>query len=194
MTVEQFVMAYGVEQDRVRALLPAGYESLRPVLRINAEIRDGERVYVELNAPAAHGGKRGWLNIAHWEGAAQGLKFERDGKKVVITAPFLSLTYEETGAKGGCPAEKDHDGTFFPDETPFFRPREEITANRAFCDCAFSWRFHAGDARGASAGRTLPAFYEPPKTEYARLPLCAEHAAAIPCRQVLGAYVVRFER
>lgn len=41
MRVEQFVMAYGVEQDRLRALLPAGFASLRPVLRINAEIRDG---------------------------------------------------------------------------------------------------------------------------------------------------------
>ena len=40
MNVEQFVMAYLVEQDRVRALLPEGFESLRPVLRINAEIWD----------------------------------------------------------------------------------------------------------------------------------------------------------
>ena len=39
MLVEQFVMAYQVEQDRLRAILPEGYESLRPVLRINAEIR-----------------------------------------------------------------------------------------------------------------------------------------------------------
>lgn len=38
MTVEQFVMAYGAEQDRLRALLPEGFASLRPVLRINAEM------------------------------------------------------------------------------------------------------------------------------------------------------------
>lgn len=43
MTVEQFVMAYGAEQDRLRALLPEGFASLRPVLRINAEVRDGKR-------------------------------------------------------------------------------------------------------------------------------------------------------
>ena len=49
MQVEQFVMAYGVEHDRLRALLPEGYTSLRPVLRINAEIRDGRRAYVEPN-------------------------------------------------------------------------------------------------------------------------------------------------
>ena len=34
MHVQQFVMAYGVEQDRLRALLPEGLTSLRPVLRL----------------------------------------------------------------------------------------------------------------------------------------------------------------
>ena len=29
MHVEQFVMAYGVEQDRLRAILPEGFSSLR---------------------------------------------------------------------------------------------------------------------------------------------------------------------
>ncbi len=29
-------MAYRVEQDRLRAMLPEGFTSLRPVLRINA--------------------------------------------------------------------------------------------------------------------------------------------------------------
>ena len=38
MHVQQFVMAYGVEHDRLRALLFPGYTSLRPVLRINAEL------------------------------------------------------------------------------------------------------------------------------------------------------------
>ena len=52
MKVEQFVMAYRVEQDRLRALLPDGYTSLRPVLRINVEIREKERVAVEFNTPA----------------------------------------------------------------------------------------------------------------------------------------------
>jgi len=31
MKVEQYVMAYGIEQDRVRAILPEGFVSLRPV-------------------------------------------------------------------------------------------------------------------------------------------------------------------
>ena len=49
MQVEQYVMAYEVEQDRLRALLPAGFVSLRPVLRINGEIRRGpeETAYLE---------------------------------------------------------------------------------------------------------------------------------------------------
>lgn len=36
MKIEQFVMAYGVEQDQLRAILPEGFSSLRPVLRISA--------------------------------------------------------------------------------------------------------------------------------------------------------------
>ena len=49
MQVEQLVMAYYAEQDRLRALLPEGFVSLRPVLRINAEVRDGVQGYVEFN-------------------------------------------------------------------------------------------------------------------------------------------------
>ena len=40
MKVEQFVMAYGVEQDRLRGILPEGFVLFCPVLRINAEVRD----------------------------------------------------------------------------------------------------------------------------------------------------------
>ena len=46
MQIEQFVMAYGVEQDRLRAILPEGFTSLRPVLRIHGEIRDGAGSYL----------------------------------------------------------------------------------------------------------------------------------------------------
>ena len=41
MKVQQYVMAYEAEQDRLRALLPDGFVSLRPVLRIDAGLRDG---------------------------------------------------------------------------------------------------------------------------------------------------------
>ena len=59
MKVEQYVMAYGIEQDRVRAILPEGFVSLRPVLRINAEIRDEKNGYVEFNTAVEKDGKKG---------------------------------------------------------------------------------------------------------------------------------------
>lgn len=65
MYVQQFVMAYGVEQDRLRALLPGGLSSLRPVLRLNAELRDGRSAYLEFNTAVERQDFRGWRNIAH---------------------------------------------------------------------------------------------------------------------------------
>ena len=131
MVIEQFVMAYQVEQDRIRSMLPDGFESLRPVLRVNAEIRDERTAYVEFNAPVAHAGRRGWLNIAHWESPE--ISFRRNGKKVEINSTFLALTYEGVGIEGGCPAEKDNDGCFFLDEPLLFRPAETISSNKEFC-------------------------------------------------------------
>ena len=51
MQVEQYVMAYGIEQDRIRAIIPEGFVSLGPVLRINAEIQDNSNGYLEFNIP-----------------------------------------------------------------------------------------------------------------------------------------------
>lgn len=65
MQIEQYVMAYEAEQDRIRAILPEGFESLRPVLRINAEIRDGSTGYVKFNTAVEKDGNRGWLNIGY---------------------------------------------------------------------------------------------------------------------------------
>ena len=207
--VEQFVMAYRIEQDRIRALLPDGFVSLRPVLRINTEIqstlKEGEnstfddsvnnRVYVEFNTPVEYDGRRGWLNISNWKSPADPVTFEREGNTVRICAPFLTLIYTGSGMEGGCPAEKDNDGCYFnvPHDTEF-RPAETITANKEFCDCAFAWRFHEGDASGRSEGRTIPAYETPASKQYEKWQLTAENAAAIPCEQVLGAYILRFER
>ena len=191
MKVEQFVMAYKVEQDRIRAMLPVGFESLRPVLRINAEIRDEKSVYLEFNTPVAFENRRGWLNIANWS-VENGLSFRREGKKVTISAPFFELIYQGAGIQGGCPAERDNDGCFFGDGT--FRPNEKINENKEFCDCEFAWKFHKTDAHGKSEGKTIPAFREEIAANYERRALTAENAAAIPCEQVLGAYIVRFER
>lgn len=202
VNVEQFVMAYEVEQDRIRALLPEGFLSLRPVLRINTEIRNEKVVYIEFNTPVEAEGRRGWLNIANWKSTRDAISFAR-ADKVTISAPFLTVTYKGTGIEGGCPAEKDNDGCYFLRFDPKnegdlldkeFRPVEPIDQNKEFCDCEFTWKFHEGDAHGVSQGKTLPAVGTQPEHEYPKTAFTAENAAAIPCRQVLGAYIVRFER
>ncbi len=192
-------MAYRIEQDRIRAMLPDGFTSLRPVLRINAEIRTQEAepaevVYLEFNTPVEAAGRRGWLNIANWKSTRDPLVCKREGKRVTITAPFIELAYTGTGAMGGCPAEKDNDGCFFIGSDIEFRPAEKIQENKEFCDCAFAWRFHEGDAYGISEGRTIPAYDTPEETRYEICDFTAENAAAIACRQVLGSYIVRFRR
>ena len=73
-------------------------------------------LYLELNAPVEHQGRRGWLNVAHWGGGADALSFTRSGKTVRIEAPFLKLEYTGVGIEGGCPAERDNCGCFFRTE------------------------------------------------------------------------------
>ena len=170
MEVEQFVVAYQADQDRLRALLPAGYESLRPVLRLNAEVRGGEALSLELNTPVAAQGKRGWLNIGCWQTPADALTCQRQGDSVTFQTPFLTITYTRTGAVGGCPAERDNDGCFYRrgGETVFV-PAETIQAGRAFCGCRFRWSFTPTDAQGASRGdKTLPAIPTPAQVRYPR--------------------------
>ena len=192
MRVEQFVMAYGAEQDRLRALLPEGFTSLRPVVRINAELRDGSP-YLECNTAAEHDGLRGWINVGRWD-ADGGLICTREGKTVTFSTEFLEISFTGMGLTGGCPAEKDNAGCFFPDEDFALHPAETIDAHKEFCDCAFAWHFAPGDAHGVSLGMTLPAIPTPQEKQYPRRPLTAEHIAAIPCTQVLGTYTVTFER
>lgn len=103
MNVEQFVMAYGIEQDRIRALLPDGFTSLRPVLRLNAELRD-VRGYMEFNTAAEKDGRRGWLNIACWKD----IPYTREGRTTTFRTDFLTLAFTAVGVEGGCPAEKDN--------------------------------------------------------------------------------------
>ena len=195
MKVAQYVMAYEVEQDRLRAMLPEGYESLRPVLRINAEVRGGNQSYVELNTAVRHDGKCGWLNIAHWQSPDDDIHFKHDGATTCFVAPFLRIAFTHTGIAGGCPAEHDNDGCFFlTPEGERLRPTETIASNKEFCDCDFRWLFTSSDASGRSIGKTLPAIPTPRQNTYPLQALTAENAAAIPCKQVLGSYVVEFER
>lgn len=197
MEVEQFVMAYRVDHDRLRAILPEGYTSLRPVLRINSEIRSGqqETVYLEYNTPVEAQGKRGWLNIAHWESPETALSYGREGKSVTFTSPFLTITYTGVGLEGGCPAAQDNDGCFFLGERTEFVPVEEIAVNKEFCDCGFQWRFAQGDAHGVSVGgKSVAVAPTAIETVYEKQAFSPESAAAIPCEQIVGSYVVKFER
>lgn len=70
-------MAYEVGQDRLRALLPNDFHSLRPVLRINAEIRADNTTYMELNTAVGGYGKRGWLNIAHQDSTVFNISYQK---------------------------------------------------------------------------------------------------------------------
>lgn len=194
MKVEQFVMAYRVDQDCIRALLPEGFESLRPVLRINAEIYEGE-AYIEFNTPVAAFGKRGWLNIANWKSPESVITCSRNGKSVTFSTSFLEITYTGVGTQGGCPVEKDNDGCFFIKNRVSLVPPEKFDSNKEFCDCRFAWKFAEGDAHGISIGeKTLPAIPTEPRNVYEKQELTAQAAAHIGCEQMLGQYKVIFQR
>lgn len=190
MQVEQFVMAYYAEQDRLRALLPEGFVSLRPVLRINAEVWDGVQGYVEFNTAVEKDGQRGWLNLGHWDDAA----VTKEGKTTRLAAGALRISFTGVGIEGGCPAEKDNAGCFFAREGGYvLRPAEAIDQKKEFCDCEFSWEMEDG-AHGVSEGKTLPAVPTPAQKNYPKEECTVGNAARIPCRQVLGTYRVQFER
>ena len=170
MHIEQFVMAYEVEQDRLRALVPHGFKSLRPVLRINAEIRGGAP-YVEFNtAVEAQDGTRGWINIGAWVDGS----FTREGETVAFETDMLRISFTGVGIRGGCPAEK-------------------IDSPKEFCDCTFNWLTKIGTS-GQSTGKSVPVFPTEPQVLYPRQMFSVTNAAAIPCKQVVGAYKVEFER
>lgn len=114
MHVEQFVMAYGVEQDRLRAILPEGFSSLRPVLRINAEIRDGKTGYLEFNTAMQKGDLRGWLNI----GFRDDVPFAREGKAIRFCADFLEIEFTGVSLGKTLPAVLSDVQTVYPKE-PF---------------------------------------------------------------------------
>lgn len=71
---------------------------------------------------------------------------------------------------------------------------EPVSANKEFCDCKFAWNFGKNDAHGVSLGKTLPAIPTEVQNVYPKQRFTVENAASIPCEQVLGTYVVIFER
>ncbi len=190
MKVEQYVMAYGVEQDRLRAILPPGFVSLRPILRIHAEIRDDRQGYLEFHTAVEHDNNRGWLNIGFWHDVS----YQKIEKTAFFHTDFLDITFTRVGIQGSCPAEKDHNGCYFLGPPMICRKPEKITVSKEFCDCEFRWKFTDADAHGVSVGKTLPAYPTEIRTVYPKEAWTAENAAKIPCQQVLGAYVVCFDR
>lgn len=112
----------------------------------------------------------------------------------MFAAPFLRISFTPVGVQGGCPAEKDNDGCFFLAEERTLRPPEKKLKKKEFCDCEFEWSFSGQGTHGVSQGKTLPAFPTEPVVQYHKLPFTMENAAAIPCEQVLGTYIVTFER
>lgn len=193
--VEKFVVDYRVEQDRIRAMLPDGYTSLRPVLRIQNEIRDEETVYLELNTPVEKDGRRGWLNIQNWKSSRDTLGFDRNGDTVQISAPFLTLRYTLHGTVRDLPEEQDNEGCYYMrDGEEEFLPTVSTGSEVTVCDCAFSWKFRKNDASGISTGETFPAAMEEISKTYRKCAMNAKNAAAIPSKEVLDTWVIRFER
>lgn len=191
MIIEQFVMAYGVEQDRIRALLPDEFISLRPVLRINAEIIDGRKGYLEFNTAIQHNCTRGWINIGYWDD----ILFIKNGETTTFKNEMVEISFTRVGVEGSCPAEKDNAGCYFKINGNYtLKKIELVTANKEFCDCEFRWIFASEGAHGRSIGATIPAFPTEVKKIYPPKEFNVQNAAIIPCDQVLGTYVVEFER
>lgn len=191
MKIEQYVMAYGIEQDRIRAILPDGFTSIRPVVRINAEIRDGKQGYLEFNTAVEKDGNKGWINIGYWDN----IPYTKDGKTTVFENEYIKISFTGVGIEGRCPAEKDNAGCYYLDgEVYRLQAAEQIQEKKEFCDCRFQWKYSENSAHGESIGKTLPAVPEETKVLYPREAFTVENAAKIRCEQVLGTYKVAFER
>ncbi len=177
VSVERFVMEYRIgQEDRLRAMLPVGFESLRPVFRIVSEVRDERVLYLELNTPVAADSRRGWLNIASWKSTIDDIAFSREGGTVKISSPFLELEYTGTGTEDGCPDEANDEGCYYRGNDVEFRPAEKIRGSRESCRCAFLWKFGVSEKQDDKPALT------------------AAYAASIPRGQILGSCVVRFIR
>lgn len=206
--VDQYVMAYSAQIETIRRRLPPEFAPLRPVLRINAERLAGASYgRIELNAPVASRGKKGWLNLVTWKNNIDSILYGRDvqgipklyadisaaddGKTARIQARsgdfiFLGISHERAGVSGGCPKEDDNESTFH-------------------CRCQ---RGGGGREIASEVGFMAVEPIDSPK-EYCHCTFCWQapdwpqapvarmmlrQIAAIENRGVLGAYVVRFDR
>lgn len=160
MNIKQFVMAYRADHEKIKTLLSDGFESLRPVLRINVEITEQEtaenHVRIEWNTPVAARGKRGWLNLKTWESPDTDISCEildkfvgektpgsetaLKGQTTEFKTDFLTIEFTGVGLIGGCPAENDNDGCFYLKDNDYtFVESETIDGFKEYCDCEFVW-------------------------------------------------------
>lgn len=170
MKVKQYVMAYSADHEKIKKLMPAGFESLRSVLRINVECYDGfeeeeDWGYVELNTPVTARGKKGWLNIAAW----------------LEKPDYMHLEFAPANAAdrpAGCPHEDENEGCFYWDYEVGdygFLEAEEIEGNKEHCQCSLSWDLPPANA-----------FYDDDER--------IRQFIKLPVEKILGAYTVEFER
>ena len=122
------------------------------------------------------------------------MPFEQDGKTTRFLTDFLDVSFTGVGIEGGCPAEKDNAGCYYPRALDYVLcPAERIDSPKEFCDCTFNWLTKTGTS-GQSTGKSVPVFPTEPQVLYPRQMFSVTNAAAIPCKQVVGAYKVEFER
>lgn len=193
--VEQYVMAYRANHDKIKALLPEIYESLRPVLRINVEIIDDyeSMIKIEFNTPVASKGKRGWLNLVTWNSFSEQISLSKRENKTEFIAgkddkAFLDIEFIRTGEEGGCPKEDDNEGTFFGEifsidtgSSAVFKKAEQIYERKEYCQCRFEW--------------IIPEYIMPSSVEsLTAKEQTIKEAVRIKPEEMLGAYKVEFER
>ena len=119
-------MACGVEQDRLSALLPDGFTSLHPVMRINAEIRSGSGDCLEPNMPVEFEGNKGWVIIAFRER----IPFSRSGKTVVFKPDFLEICSQAWASKVPAPPKRTTSAAIFPAARSRCARRKSLRAAR----------------------------------------------------------------
>ena len=119
-------MACGVEQDRLSALLPDGFTSLHPLMRINAEIRSSSGGCLEPNTPVEFEGNKGWVIIAFGER----IPFARSGKTVVFKPDFLEICSQAWASKVPAPPKRTTSAAIFPAARSRCARRKSLRAAR----------------------------------------------------------------
>lgn len=153
MTVEQFVMAYGAEQDRLRACCRRALPRCGRCCASTRRCATAKRGLSSSTLPR----KKTTIAAGSTSAAGTMFPFTKDGKKTTFTLPELTISFTGVGIEGGCPAEKDNVGCYYlKDGTFTLVPAEKITANKEFCDCEFAWRFAGARTVSALAKRCPP--------------------------------------